>query len=51
MLNDSFGRTLTYARLAVTDKCNLRCTYCMPEEGLKWLKNAQLLSTSEWKKM
>lgn len=51
MLNDSFGRTLTYARLAVTDKCNLRCTYCMPEEGLKWLKNAQLLSTSEWKQM
>ena len=51
MLNDSFGRTLTYARLAVTDKCNLRCTYCMPEEGLKWLKNSQLLSTSEWKKM
>lgn len=51
MLNDSFGRTLTYARLAVTDKCNLRCTYCMPEEGLKWLKNTQLLSTSEWKQM
>lgn len=51
MLNDSFGRTLTYARLAVTDKCNLRCTYCMPEEGLQWLKNAQLLSTSEWKRM
>ena len=51
MLNDSFGRTLTYARLAVTDKCNLRCTYCMPEEGLKWLKNAQLLSTSEWKQL
>ncbi|MFM7770900.1 MAG: GTP 3',8-cyclase MoaA [Bacteroidota bacterium] len=44
---DSYGRTLNYARIALTDKCNLRCSYCMPENGLNWLKNQQLFSTQE----
>lgn len=37
MLTDAFGREMTYLRLAVTDRCNLRCHYCMPEKGLDWL--------------
>ena len=51
MLIDSYGRQLTYARIALTDKCNLRCTYCMPESGLNWLKNDMLLSTDELKRL
>ncbi len=47
MLIDSFGRTIDYLRLAVTDKCNLRCRYCMPEEGIDFSKNEDLLSLSE----
>ena len=34
---DGFGRTVEYLRVSVTDKCNLRCVYCMPEEGLPWM--------------
>ncbi len=44
---DSFGRRIEYLRISVTDKCNLRCVYCMPEEGLPWLKRDQLLSYEE----
>lgn len=44
---DSFGRSVEYLRISVTDKCNLRCVYCMPEEGLPWLKRDQLLSYEE----
>lgn len=47
MLQDSFGRTINYLRLAVTDRCNLRCTYCMPEEGLNWLSQKKLMSYNE----
>src|SRR5690606_33649871 len=36
-----------YLRISVTDKCNLRCVYCMPEEGLPWLQRSQLLSYEE----
>lgn len=46
-MQDGFGRTVEYLRISVTDKCNLRCVYCMPEEGLPWLKRAQLLSYEE----
>ena len=35
-LIDGFSRPITYLRVSVTDKCNLRCTYCMPEGGLPW---------------
>jgi cyclic pyranopterin phosphate synthase len=44
---DSFGRRVEYLRISVTDKCNLRCVYCMPEEGLPWLKKDQRLSYEE----
>ncbi|GGO76310.1 GTP 3',8-cyclase MoaA [Nonomuraea cavernae] len=47
MLRDSFGRVATDLRVSLTDKCNLRCTYCMPPEGLEWLPNAQLLTAAE----
>jgi cyclic pyranopterin phosphate synthase len=46
-MRDSFGRTVEYLRISVTDKCNLRCVYCMPEEGLPWLRREQLLTYEE----
>jgi cyclic pyranopterin phosphate synthase len=47
MLKDSFGRVATDLRVSVTDRCNLRCTYCMPPEGLDWIPGDELLSASE----
>lgn len=47
MLTDNHGRPLNYMRLAVTDRCNLRCFYCMPEEGIKYLPQKELLSFDE----
>ncbi|MFM9986459.1 MAG: radical SAM protein, partial [Flavobacteriales bacterium] len=47
MLKDQHGRTIDYLRLAVTDRCNLRCLYCMPQEGLNWEKRSALLSYEE----
>ena len=47
MLYDNHGRKLNYLRLAVTDRCNLRCFYCMPEEGIKYLPKKALLSFEE----
>ncbi|HEX2077419.1 MAG TPA: GTP 3',8-cyclase MoaA [Longimicrobium sp.] len=44
---DGFGRRIEYLRISVTDKCNLRCVYCMPEEGLPWLRREQILSYEE----
>ena len=44
---DQFGRRVEYLRVSVTDKCNWRCVYGMPEEGLPWLKREQLLSYEE----
>jgi cyclic pyranopterin phosphate synthase len=44
---DGFGRRIEYLRISVTDKCNLRCVYCMPEEGLPWLKRRQILDYEE----
>lgn len=44
---DGFGRTISYLRISVTDKCNLRCVYCMPEQGMPWLRREQLLSYEE----
>lgn len=46
-LIDTFGRVATDLRVSLTDRCNLRCTYCMPEEGLDWLPGDQLLSEAE----
>ena len=47
MLVDTFGRVATDLRVSLTDKCNLRCTYCMPAEGLAWLPGPQLLTDDE----
>jgi cyclic pyranopterin phosphate synthase len=46
-LVDSFGRVVTNLRISVTDRCNYRCTYCMPEEGMRWLQREQLLTYEE----
>jgi cyclic pyranopterin phosphate synthase len=46
-MHDGFGRRIEYLRISVTDKCNLRCVYCMPEEGLPWLKREEILSFEE----
>jgi GTP 3',8-cyclase len=46
-MRDSFGRRIEYLRISVTDKCNLRCVYCMPEAGLPWLGRSQILSFEE----
>ncbi|AGA78149.1 GTP 3',8-cyclase MoaA [Echinicola vietnamensis] len=47
MLIDNHGRTINYLRLAVTDNCNLRCQYCMPEEGVQFAHKKELLSWDE----
>ena len=46
-LVDSFGRAIEDMRISITDRCNFRCTYCMPEEGLKWLANDRVLTLPE----
>lgn len=46
-MRDGFGRRIEYLRISVTDKCNLRCVYCMPEEGLPWLRREEILSYEE----
>ncbi|MBB4919540.1 GTP 3',8-cyclase MoaA [Streptosporangium saharense] len=47
MLRDSFGRVATDLRVSLTDRCNLRCSYCMPPEGLEWLPKPELLTADE----
>ena len=46
-LIDQFGRTIEYLRISVTDRCNFRCRYCMPIEGLPWLPKGDILSYEE----
>ncbi|WP_081819440.1 GTP 3',8-cyclase MoaA [Maribacter sp. Hel_I_7] len=47
MLVDNHNRAINYLRLAVTDRCNLRCNYCMPEEGINFAKNDKLFTIDE----
>ncbi|MED7950529.1 GTP 3',8-cyclase MoaA [Streptomyces sp. BE303] len=47
MLLDTFGRRAVDLRVSLTDRCNQRCTYCMPEEGLQWLAKPELLTDEE----
>jgi cyclic pyranopterin phosphate synthase len=47
LLVDGFGRVATDLRVSLTDRCNLRCTYCMPPEGLDWLPKPELLTDDE----
>ncbi len=44
---DQYGRSIEYLRISVTDRCNFRCVYCMPERGLEWLPKQQILSYEE----
>jgi cyclic pyranopterin phosphate synthase len=46
-LLDPFGRQVRDLRISVTDRCNFRCTYCMPEEGMRWVPREDLLSFEE----
>jgi cyclic pyranopterin phosphate synthase len=46
-LRDQFGRSIEYLRISVTDRCNFRCVYCMPESGLQWLPKTDILSYEE----
>lgn len=46
-LEDQYGRVARDLRLSITDRCNLRCTYCMPAEGMKWLPGEDLLTLEE----
>ncbi len=47
VLSDAFGRVATDLRVSLTDRCNLRCTYCMPAEGLDWMPHAEVLTDQE----
>lgn len=51
MLYDNHGRAINYLRLAVTDRCNLRCFYCMPEEGIDYLPRKELLTYEEMERV
>ena len=46
---DQFGRTFNYLRIAVNEKCNLRCIYCMPEEGVPFKPKNEILTTNDQK--
>ena len=46
-MRDQFGRSIEYLRISVTDRCNFRCLYCMPEQGLPWLPKQEILSYEE----
>lgn len=48
---DGFGRVVRKLRISVTDLCNLRCTYCMPPEGLNWLPKEEILSYEEFRRL
>ena len=43
-MRDRFGRNIEYMRISVTDRCNLRCVYCMPEDGVPCLAHSDILS-------
>jgi len=47
MLVDRFGRQQTYLRISVTDRCNLRCVYCMPQDGIEWKRKEEILTFEE----
>ncbi len=46
-LTDSLGRKINYVRISLTDRCNFRCRYCMPEEGIPWLSHKEILTYEE----
>lgn len=50
-LIDAYGRVARDLRVSVTDRCNLRCTYCMPAEGMEWIDNDRILSLAELERL
>ncbi len=50
-LVDPFGRTIRDLRISVTDRCNFRCTYCMPEEGMQWVPRSEVLTFEEFHRL
>lgn len=50
-LTDNFGRRISYLRLSITDRCNLRCRYCMPEDGVRFLDHNDILSYEELERL
>ena len=46
-MRDQYGRNIEYLRISVTDRCNLRCIYCMPEEGVEQISHADILRYDE----
>lgn len=46
-MQDQFGRTIDYLRISVTDRCNLRCQYCMPAQGVPFVPHAEILQYEE----
>ena len=51
VLRDSYGRIADDLRISVTDRCNFRCIYCMPAEGLKWLAREDILRFEEIRRL
>jgi cyclic pyranopterin phosphate synthase len=47
MFTDPFGRAITYLRISLTDRCNLRCVYCMPKDGLQWQRRTDQLTVED----
>ncbi|MCL4560445.1 MAG: GTP 3',8-cyclase MoaA, partial [Chloroflexi bacterium] len=47
VLMDRFGRKINYLRISVTDRCNYRCVYCMPAQGVPWKEHADILTSGE----
>lgn len=50
-MKDGFGRSIEYLRISVTDRCNFRCVYCMPEHGLEWIPRDEILTAPEIQEM
>ena len=50
-LIDPYGRRIHYVRMSVTDRCNFRCTYCMPDEGVEFMPRTDLLSFEETERL
>ncbi|MDQ2890101.1 MAG: radical SAM protein, partial [Gemmatimonadota bacterium] len=46
-VKDGTGREIAYLRISVTDRCNFRCVYCMPQSGMQWIPRADILSAAE----
>jgi cyclic pyranopterin phosphate synthase len=48
-MTDSFGRVIDYLRISITDRCPMRCVYCMPQEGVEWIPHDEIFSFEEFR--